>query len=264
MERRTVLEARNLCRFFHSEGEETCALRGVDLEVRAGEMVAVVGPSGSGKSTLLGCLAGIDEPDGGEVRILEQRLTRLPEQQRSAIRARYLGFLLQSDNLIDHLTVEENVLLPVHLTCRGNKQQVMTLLEALGLIRHRRAYPGQLSGGEAARAGLAVALAASPKILLAGNFVENEIFHPKPVEESAASESIAQMFGDLWEWTSSSYSPYPGYATAPGALGEYNGKFMCNQYVLRGGSCATSQSPFVRPIGIFSRQTPVGNSWEFV
>ena len=119
MERRTVLEARNLCRFFHSEGEETCALRGVDLEVRAGEMVAVVGPSGSGKSTLLACLAGTDEPDGGEVRILEQRVTRLPEQQRSAIRARYVGFLLQSDNLIDHLTVEENVLLPVHLTRRG-------------------------------------------------------------------------------------------------------------------------------------------------
>ena len=167
MERRTVLEARNLCRFFHSEGEETCALRGVDLEVRAGEMVAIVGPSGSGKSTLLACLAGTDEPDGGEVRILEQRVTRLPEQQRSAIRARYVGFLLQSDNLIDHLTIEENVLLPVHLTRRGNKQQVMTLLEALGLIRHRRAYPAQLSGGEAARAGLAVALAASPKILLA-------------------------------------------------------------------------------------------------
>src|SRR5207249_5199381 len=73
----------------------------------------------------------------------------------------------------------------------------------------------------------------------AGNFVENEIFHPKPIDESAAREPIAQMFGDLWEWTSSSYSPYPGYVTAPGALGEYNGKFMCNQYVLRGGSCAT-------------------------
>src|SRR5438874_1894822 len=71
-----------------------------------------------------------------------------------------------------------------------------------------------------------------------GNFVESERFHPAPATEQAG---LRQMFGDIWEWTRSSYSPYPGYRAAPGALGEYNGKFMCNQYVLRGGSCATSQ-----------------------
>jgi ergothioneine biosynthesis protein EgtB len=75
-----------------------------------------------------------------------------------------------------------------------------------------------------------------------GNFVESERFHPGP----ALSDGLTQMFGDTWEWTRSSYSPYPGYRAAPGALGEYNGKFMCNQYVLRGGSCATSQS-HIRP-----------------
>jgi ergothioneine biosynthesis protein EgtB len=95
----------------------------------------------------------------------------------------------------------------------------------------------------------------------AGNFVENEIFHPKPVEESAASQSIAQMFGDLWEWTSSSYSPYPGYATAPGALGEYNGKFMCNQYVLRGASCATSESHMRKTYRNFF---PPNARWQFM
>jgi putative ABC transport system ATP-binding protein len=162
-----VLEARDLCRFFHSNDEEVCALRGVDLRVNSEEMVALVGPSGSGKSTLLACLAGTDEPDGGEVRILQERITRRPESQRAAVRARYVGFLLQSDNLIEHLTVEENVYLPVHLAGRGNKERVMALLEALDLVVYRRAYPAQLSGGEAARAGLAVALAASPKILLA-------------------------------------------------------------------------------------------------
>jgi len=78
-----------------------------------------------------------------------------------------MGFLLQSDNLIEHLTVEENVVLPMRLACRWNKPQVAALLETLGLLHHRRAYPEQLSGGEAARAGLAVALAAAPKILLA-------------------------------------------------------------------------------------------------
>jgi len=167
MESRVVLQARNLHRFFHCDEEEICALRGVDIEVSSREMVAVLGPSGSGKSTLLACLAGTDEPDAGEVRILEERITRRPEPRRAAIRARYMGFLLQSDNLIEHLTVEENVLLPMRLASRGNKQQVTALLETLGLICHRRAYPEQLSGGEAARAGLAVALAAGPKILLA-------------------------------------------------------------------------------------------------
>jgi putative ABC transport system ATP-binding protein len=163
----TVLEARNLYRFFHSDEEETLALCGVSLRVDAGEMVAIVGPSGSGKSTLLACLAGLDEPDGGEVRILGERITRRPEPQRAAIRARSLGFLFQSDNLIEHLTVEENVLLPMRLARKQNEQRLRTLLDVLGLIHHRRAYPGQLSGGEAVRAGLAVALAVAPKILLA-------------------------------------------------------------------------------------------------
>jgi formylglycine-generating enzyme required for sulfatase activity len=74
-----------------------------------------------------------------------------------------------------------------------------------------------------------------------GNFVESERFHPAPAEEQSGT-TLKQLFGDVWEWTRSSYSPYPGYRAVRGALGEYNGKFMCNQYVLRGGSCATSRS----------------------
>ena len=75
-----------------------------------------------------------------------------------------------------------------------------------------------------------------------GNFVESGRFHPQPLNGSTANAGLAQVFGDVWEWTQSSYSPYPGFRIAPGALGEYNGKFMCNQYVLRGGSCATPRS----------------------
>ena len=163
----TILEAHNLYRFFHANDVETLALRGVSLRVETGEMVAIVGPSGSGKSTLLACLAGTDEPNGGEVRICGDRITRRPEPYRAAIRARNLGFLLQSDNLIEHLSVEENVLLPMRLAGKENRARLNDLLGTLGLIDHRRAYPEQLSGGEAVRAGLAVALAAAPKILLA-------------------------------------------------------------------------------------------------
>jgi ergothioneine biosynthesis protein EgtB len=79
-----------------------------------------------------------------------------------------------------------------------------------------------------------------------GNFVEDERFHPQPLAIAAPDGHLAQMFGDAWEWTRSAYSPYPGYRAEPGALGEYNGKFMCNQYVLRGGSCATSRN-HIRP-----------------
>ncbi len=91
-----------------------------------------------------------------------------------------------------------------------------------------------------------------------GNFVETEQFHPAPTPSGA--EQLTQMFGDVWEWTRSSYSPYPGYRAAPGALGEYNGKFMCNQYVLRGGSCATSRT-HIR--ATYRNFFPPDKRWQF-
>jgi ergothioneine biosynthesis protein EgtB len=93
-----------------------------------------------------------------------------------------------------------------------------------------------------------------------GNFVENEIFHVTPLGAGAPASQPAQMFGDVWEWTRSSYSPYPGYSAVSGALGEYNGKFMCNQYVLRGGSCATAQSHIRRTYRNFF---PPDARWQF-
>ena len=93
-----------------------------------------------------------------------------------------------------------------------------------------------------------------------GNFVENEAFHPQPAAASVQARDLHQMFGDVWEWTRSAYSPYPGYRAAPGALGEYNGKFMCNQYVLRGGSCATSRTHIRRTYRNFFQPE---KRWQF-
>ncbi len=162
-----ILQAHDLYRFYHIGDDETLALRGVSLDLSAGEFVAVVGPSGSGKSTLLTCLAGLDEPDGGHVTLLGHRLTRRPEPERAARRAAHIGILLQSGNLFDHLSVEENILLQMRLARKVDRRRLDDLLDLVGLLARRQARPTHLSGGEAARAGLAVALAAAPSVLLA-------------------------------------------------------------------------------------------------
>jgi putative ABC transport system ATP-binding protein len=162
-----VLEAFDLYRFFHTGEDETLALRGVSLHVDAGEMVVVMGPSGSGKSTLLSCLVGLDEPDGGHVELLGKRLTRRPEGERAAMRAAEIGILLQSRNLFEHLSVTDNMRLQMRLAHKFDRQRLDDLVDKVGLTDRRHARPSQLSGGEAARAGLAVALSTNPNVLLA-------------------------------------------------------------------------------------------------
>jgi putative ABC transport system ATP-binding protein len=162
-----LIEAHSLYRFFHTDDVETLALQGVSLAVEPSEVVAVTGPSGSGKSTLMACLAGLDEPDGGTVRVLGARLSRRSEAERATIRRGRIGVLLQSGNLLDHLTTSQNVALAQRLAGRIDRQRIESLLESVGLSARAHAYPSQLSGGEAARAGLAVALANAPALLLA-------------------------------------------------------------------------------------------------
>jgi len=162
------LEAERLYRFFHAGDDETLALRGVSLTVAAGEMVAVTGPSGSGKSTLLHLLAGLDEPDGGSVRIAGERLSRRPEAERARLRARSVGVLFQQHNLVGHLSVDGNVALAQRLgDRRTGAERRRDVIERCGLTSRSHARPPQLSGGELARAGLAVALANDPEVLLA-------------------------------------------------------------------------------------------------
>jgi putative ABC transport system ATP-binding protein len=164
-----AVQAVDLYRFYRAGDDEIQALRGVSLTVSSGEMVAVAGPSGSGKSTLLALLAGLDEPDGGHVRLAGERMSHRPEAQRTLIRRRMIGILRQSGNLIEHLDVRSNVALVQGLHGRRARPRrtVAELLESVGLTARSGALPRTLSGGELARAGLAVALAADPAVLIA-------------------------------------------------------------------------------------------------
>jgi putative ABC transport system ATP-binding protein len=163
-----LLEADRLYRFFHAGDDETLALQGVSLTVDAGEIVAVTGPSGSGKSTLLACLAGLDEPDGGSVRVAGERLSRRPEEDRARLRAERIGVLFQQFNLVGHLSVERNVAIAQRLGRRdGGSADRAEVLHRCGIEHRAHALPSQLSGGELARAGLAVALANAPDVILA-------------------------------------------------------------------------------------------------
>jgi len=178
-----LIDGHELYRFYHIGDDETFALRGVSVAVRAGELVAVVGPSGSGKSTLLACLAGLDEPDGGHVVIAGKRLTRRDEPTRAGLRARWIGMLMQSGNFLEHLTVAQNIQAAQALAARARRRGAGSetgrgangarrpdpheLLAGVGLAERASARPSTLSGGEVARAGLAVAMANDPPVLLA-------------------------------------------------------------------------------------------------
>jgi putative ABC transport system ATP-binding protein len=162
-----ILEAQELYRFYHVGDDEIRALRGVTLQVEQGEMVSITGPSGSGKSTLLACLTGLDEPDGGQVILQGKRVTHRPEIERAALRAGNIGILLQTGNLFDHLSVENNIRLAQSLAGKQDELFLDDLLNQMGINQRRTHRPAQLSGGEVARAGLAVALSTHPPILVA-------------------------------------------------------------------------------------------------
>ena len=160
------LEAHGLHRFYRRAGTEVAALLDVSLSCEPGETVAVTGPSGSGKSTLLSLLAGLDEPDGGIVHVAGQRMSHLTPAASARLRARRIGVLTQTSGLLDHLSVLGNVRFAASLR-HGSGPGPDQLLDGLGLQAVRNSFPRTLSGGETARAGLAVALAGGPCVLLA-------------------------------------------------------------------------------------------------
>ncbi len=162
------LELRALTKQFDSGGSVLTVLDGVDLELAAGESLAVLGPSGSGKSTLLALAAGLDRPTSGRVLLDGREIQSLSEDELALLRRHKVGFVFQTFQLLTNLTAFENVLLPLELAAAENARgRASELLETVGLGERAHHYPGQLSGGEQQRVALARAFATNPPILLA-------------------------------------------------------------------------------------------------
>jgi putative ABC transport system ATP-binding protein len=163
-----AVEAHGLTRVYGEGDTAVEALRGVDIDVRAGELVAVMGPSGSGKSTLMHILAGLDKPTAGTVLIAGTDITRLDDSQLTRLRRKHIGFVFQFFNLLPMLTAEENVLLPLSIAGeKPDKAWLDSLLTQMGLADRRTHRPAELSGGQQQRVAIARSLVTRPTILFA-------------------------------------------------------------------------------------------------
>ena len=163
-----VLQAKNLKKIYGSGNNAVHALDGVDLSVKKGEFVAIVGTSGSGKSTLLHMLGGLDRPTSGTVMVDGQDIFSLKEEALTIFRRRKIGFVFQAYNLVPVLNVYENIVLPIELDGgKVNKDFVQQIVQTLGLDDRLDALPNQLSGGQQQRVAIARALIAKPRIVFA-------------------------------------------------------------------------------------------------
>ena len=163
-----MIKTENLQKSVPMAGTELEILKGITLEIKSGESIAIIGASGSGKSTLLGLLAGLDEASSGHVSIDGTVLGELDEDGRAEFRARNIGFVFQSFQLLPALTALENVMLPLELTGRGDARELARqFLERVELGERMHHYPRQMSGGEQQRVAIARAFAARPSILFA-------------------------------------------------------------------------------------------------
>jgi putative ABC transport system ATP-binding protein len=168
------------------------ALDGIRLRVDAGEAVAVMGPSGSGKSTLLNLIAGLDRPSSGSVTVAGKRIDQLSETGTARFRRRHIGMIFQFFNLLEDLTVADNVLLPAQLAGMGRGQarvRTAELLARLGIEHYHDSYPGRLSGGERQRVAIARALVNKPALLLADE--------PTGAVDAATGEEIGRLLSEL-------------------------------------------------------------------
>ncbi|HAN18317.1 MAG: phosphonate ABC transporter ATP-binding protein [Bacteroidetes bacterium GWC2_33_15] len=165
-----MIKTNQLVKVFRTDEIETTALNKVDLEVQKGEFVAIMGPSGCGKSTLLNIVGLLDNPTDGQLWFDGNEVSKFKERQRTELRKANIGFVFQSFNLIDELTVYENVELPLlylKVSASDRKKMVETVLERMKISHRRKHFPQQLSGGQQQRVAIARAVVANPKLILA-------------------------------------------------------------------------------------------------
>ena len=170
MQENLIIEARKVRKIYRSGQLRVEALRSIDMTIARGEMVAIMGPSGCGKTTLLNCLAGLDTIDEGDIFIQGDNLRDLTESERTAYRARHMGFIFQDFNLLPMLTAVENVELPLHISRasgRKARKRALELLDRVGLADRAYHRPAELSGGQRQRVTIARALTNDPAIIWA-------------------------------------------------------------------------------------------------
>jgi putative ABC transport system ATP-binding protein len=183
----TIVEARDVARRYGSGDTAVDALRGVSLDVRKGELVAVMGPSGSGKSTLMHILAGLDQPTSGTVSIAGTDITKLSDNDLTKLRRAHIGFVFQFFNLLPMLTAEENVTLPLRIAgTKVDSTWLDTVLGQVGLVERRRHRPSELSGGQQQRVAIARALLSRPSVLFADEPTGN-------LDSSTSAEILAVL-----------------------------------------------------------------------
>lgn len=189
-----MIKTKDLKKIYTTEDVETTALNNVNLNIQEGEYVAIMGPSGCGKSTLLNVLGMIDNPSSGEYHFLGQEVSRYSERQRANLRKENIGFVFQSFNLIDELTVFENVELPLlylGFSASERKKRVNEVLEQMEIMARRNHFPQQLSGGQQQRVAVSRAIVARPKLILADE--------PTGNLDSAHGEEVMRIMGELHE-----------------------------------------------------------------
>lgn len=189
-----MIKTINLTRVYRTDEVETAALAGVNVEIHAGEFVAIMGPSGCGKSTLLNILGLLDNPSDGVYEFLGNDVSKSSERQRAGLRKGNIGFIFQSFNLIDELTVQENVELPLlylGIPAADRKERVEEALDRVRIMHRRKHFPQQLSGGQQQRVAVARAVVAAPKLILADE--------PTGNLDSAHGEEIMNLLATLNE-----------------------------------------------------------------